>query len=204
MFFLSAFCLRCCFSVAKSCLTLRPHGLQHARLPCPSLSPRVCSNSCPLSWWCHPTISFSATLFSSYLQSFPISGTFAVSRLFTSGGQSIGVSASASVLPMNIQNWLPLGLTDLISLSTGLSRVFSSTTVWSINSLVLSFLYGPTLTSIHHFAIKSLFEGGFPHVNSRTYSFLYRNSFRTPYFFTVKFLISVSGIHLYVWCEAGM
>ena len=94
--------------------SLWPHGLQHDRLPCPSLSPGVCSNSCPLSWWCYLTISSSATLFSFCLQSFPASGSFTMSQLFTSGGQSIG--ASASVLPMNIQNWFPLGLTGLIIL----------------------------------------------------------------------------------------
>ena len=107
-----------------------PHGLQHTRLPYPSLSPRVCSNSCPLSWWCHPTISSSITPFSSRPQSFPAPGSFPVSRLFTSGGQSIGASASASVLPMNIQDWFPLGLTGWIYLlSKELSRVFSNTTV---------------------------------------------------------------------------
>ena len=110
--------------------SLQPHGLQHARLPCPSPSPRVCSNSCPLSWWSHPTMSPSVVPFSSCLWSFPASGSFPRSQLFTSGGQSIGVSASALVLPMNIQGWFPLGLTGLISLlSKGLSRVFSSTTV---------------------------------------------------------------------------
>ena len=110
--------------------SLWPHRLQHARLPCPSLSPRVCSNSCPLSWWWHPTISSSVTPFSSCPQSFLASVSFLVSQLFTSGGQIIGVSASASVLPMYIQSWFPLGLTGLISLlSKGLSRVFSSTTV---------------------------------------------------------------------------
>ena len=111
----------------------RPHGLWHARLPCSSLSPGVrqtCSNSCPLSRWCYPTISSYAALFSSHLQSFPASGSFPVSQLFTSGDQSIGASASASVLPVNIQGWFPLGLTGWISLkSKGLSRVFSSTTV---------------------------------------------------------------------------
>ena len=126
------------------------HGLQHARLPWPSPSPRACSNSCPLIRWCHPTISSSVIPFSSHLQSFPASGSFPVSRLFTSGGQSIGASASASVLPMNIQNWFPLWLTGLIFLqSKGLSRVFSSTTVQSICSSTLSLLYGPALTSIH-------------------------------------------------------
>ena len=103
---------------------------QHTRLPCPSLSPGVCSNSCPLSQWCHPTISSSATCFSSCPQSFPASGSFPVSQLFASGGQSIGAWSLASVLPMNIQDWFSLGLTGLISLqSKGLSRVFYSTTV---------------------------------------------------------------------------
>ena len=124
-----------CSVVSKS---LRPHGLQHTRLPCPSLTLRVCSNSCPmnwwchppLSWWCHPTISSSVILFSSYLQSFPASGYFLMNRFFASGGHSIGVSASASILPMNIQNWFPLGWTSWISLqSKGLSRVSSNTTV---------------------------------------------------------------------------
>ena len=95
--------------------SLQPHGLQHARLPCPSPTPGVYSNSCPLSRWCHPTISYSAIPFSSCLQSFPASGSFLVSQFFASGGQSIGVSASASVLPMNIQDWFPLGWTGLIS-----------------------------------------------------------------------------------------
>ena len=110
--------------------SLRPHGLQHTRLPCPSPSPRACSNSCPLSQWCHPTISSSAVPYSSCPQSFPASGYFPMSQLFTSGGQSIGASASASVLPMNIQDWFPLGLTGWISLqSKGLLRIFSNTTV---------------------------------------------------------------------------
>ena len=110
--------------------SLQPRGLQHARLPCSSLSPRVGLNSYPLSRWCHPTISSSVTPFSSFLQSFPASGSFPMSQLFTSSGQSIGVSALASVLSKNIQGWFPLGLTGWISLlSKGLSRVFSSTTV---------------------------------------------------------------------------
>ena len=109
---------------------LWPLGLHHASLPCPSLSPKVCSNSCPLSQWCHPTISSSVASFSPCPQFFPASGSFPMSWLFASGGQSIGVSASASVLPMNIQGWFPLGLTNLISLqSKGFSRVFSNTTV---------------------------------------------------------------------------
>ena len=133
----------CCCSVAMS-NTLQPHGLQHTRLPCPSLSPRVCSNSYPLNWWCHQTISSSVTPFFTCPQSFPVSGSFQMSQLFTSGGQSIGASASASVLSMNTQGWFPLGLTGLISLqSTGLSRVYSSTTFENINSSVLSLLHGP-------------------------------------------------------------
>ena len=110
--------------------SLRFHGLQHARPPCPSPTPRVYSNSCPSSRWCHPTISASVVPFSSRLQSFPASGSFQMSWLFTSGGQSIRVSASTSVLPMNIQDWFPLGWTGGISLqSKGLSRVFSNTTI---------------------------------------------------------------------------
>ena len=110
--------------------SLQPHWLQHARLPCPSPTPGAYSNSCPLSQWCHPTISSSVVPFSSCLQSFPESGAFLVSQFFVSGGQSIGVSTSASVLPMNIQDWFPLGLTGLISLqSKGLSRVLSNTMI---------------------------------------------------------------------------
>ena len=126
--------------------SLWPHGLQYVRLPCPSPTPRVYSNSRPLSQWCHPTISSSVVPFSSCLQYFPASGSFQMSPFFASGGQSIGVSASASVLPMNIQDWFPLGWTGLISLlSKELSRVFSNTTVQIFNS----FFIVPTLTSIH-------------------------------------------------------
>ena len=118
------------FSHSVMSNSLWPHGLQHTRLPCPSLSPGVCSNSCPLSWWCHPTISSSVFPFSSCPQSFPTSGSFPLSQLFASGGQSIGVSASTSALPMNTQDWSPLGWTCWISSqSKGLSRVFSNTTV---------------------------------------------------------------------------
>ena len=146
------------FSPSVMTDSLRPHGLQHARLPCPSPSPRACSNSCPLSQWYHPTILSSIVPFSSCLQSFPASGSFPRSQFFASGGQSIGVSASASVLPMNIQDWSSLGWTGWISLrSKGLSRVFSNTTIQNINSLVLSFLYGPTLTSIHDYWKKHSF-----------------------------------------------
>ena len=116
------------FSCSVMTDSLPPHGLRHTRLPCLSLSPGACSNSCPLSWWCHPTISSSVACFSSCLQSVPASRSFPVSWVFTSGDQTIG--ASASVLPMNIQGWFPLGLTSLVSLqSKGLSRVFSSNTV---------------------------------------------------------------------------
>ena len=107
-----------------------PHGLQYARPPCPSPTPGVYSNSCLLSRWCHPTISSFVIPFSSHLQSFPSSGSFQMSQFFASGGQSIGVSASASDLPMNTQDWFPLGWTVWISLqSKGLSRVFSNTTI---------------------------------------------------------------------------
>ena len=110
--------------------SLWPHGLQHAGPPCPSPTPGVNSNSCPSSQWCQPTISSSVIPFSFCLQFFPASGSFPMSQFFASGGQSIGVSASAWVLPMNIQNWFPLGLTGWISLlSKGFSRVFSNTTV---------------------------------------------------------------------------
>ena len=131
--------------------SLRPNGLPHSRIPCPSLSPRVYSNSCPLSGWCHPTISSSVTLFSSCLQSFPASGSFPMSQLFISGSQSI---ALASVFPMNTQGWFPLGLTGLISLQPkGLSRVFSRTTgeFKSISSLAFSLLHGSVLTSVHDY-----------------------------------------------------
>ena len=110
--------------------SLWPHEPQHARPPCPSPTPGVHPHPCPLSQWCHPTISSSVIPFSSCPQSFPASGSFPVSQLFASGGQTIGVSASTSVLPMNTQDWSPLGWTGWISLqSKGLSRVFSNTTV---------------------------------------------------------------------------
>ena len=110
--------------------SLRPHGLQHTRLPCPSSTFRACSNSCPSSQWCHATISSSVVSFSFHLQSFPAAGSWPMSQFFASGGQSIGASASASVPPVNIQDWFPVGLTGLISFrSKGLLRVFSNTTV---------------------------------------------------------------------------
>ena len=118
------------FSRSVMSHSLLPHGLQHARSPCPSPTPGVYSDSCPLNPWCHPTILSSVSPFSSCLQSFPASGSFQLSQFFASGGQSIGVSASASVLPMNTQDWFPLGWTGWISLlSKGLSRLFSNTTV---------------------------------------------------------------------------
>ena len=118
------------FSCSVVSNSLRPHELQHARAPCPSPTPGVHSNPCPLSRWCHPTISSSVSPFSSCPQSFPASGSFQMSQFFSWGGQSIGVSASTSVLPMNTQDWSPLEWTGWISLqSNGLSRVFSNTTV---------------------------------------------------------------------------
>ena len=130
--------------------SLHPHGLQHVRLPCPSPTPKACSNSCPLCRWYHPTISSPVIPFSSRLQSFPASRSFAVSQFFTSGDQSTGVSASASVLPTNIQKWFLLGWTGWISLQfKGLSS--PSPQFKSINSLAFSLLYSPTLTSIHDY-----------------------------------------------------
>ena len=130
--------------------SLRLHELQHARPLCPPPNPGVYSNWCPLSQWSHPTILSSVVPFSPCLQSFPASGSFQISQFFTSDGQSIGVSASTSVLPMNSQDWSPLGWTGWISLqSKGLLRVFSNTTVQKHHSSALSFLYSPTLTSTH-------------------------------------------------------
>ena len=118
------------FSLPVVAKSMQPHGLQHTRLPCLSPAPRACSNSYPSSQWCHPAISSSVISFSSCLQSFPASGSFPMSQIFVSGGQSTGVSVSAPVLPMNVWGWFRLGLTGLISLqSKGLSRVFSNTTV---------------------------------------------------------------------------
>ena len=133
-----------------SCLIMQLYELQHARVPCHSLSPGVHSKSCPLCQWCHPIISFFASLFSSWPQSFPASGSFPMSWLFASGSQSIGASASASVLPVNLQGWCPLGWTGWISLqSKGLSMSSPEPQLKSINSLTLGLLYGPTLASVH-------------------------------------------------------
>ena len=128
------------------------HGMEHARPPCPSPTSRVYSNSCPMSQWWHPIISSSVLPLSSCIQAFPASGSSPKIQFFTSDGQSIGVSASASVLQMNVQDWFPLGWTGWISLqSKGLSRVFSNTTVKTINSSAPRFLSSPTLTSIHDY-----------------------------------------------------
>ena len=132
--------------------SLWTHGLQHARPTCPLSTSTVYSNSTPLRWWCHPTISSFVVLFSFCLQSFPALGSFQMSQFFASGGQSIEASASASVLPMNIQDWFPLGWTGWISLqSKWFSRVFFNTTIKSINYLVLSILFSPTLISIYDY-----------------------------------------------------
>ena len=137
--------------------SLPPHGLQHGRLPCSSLSPGVFSNSCPLSQWFHPAVSSSAVLLSSWPQSFQASGSFPVSQFFTSGGQSIGASASAAVHPMNIQGWFPWGLTGLISPCPRDSQESSPSPQFKrINSSVPSFLYSPTLTSIHEHWINHI------------------------------------------------
>ena len=139
--------------------SLCPLEPQHARPPCPSPTPGHYTKSCPLTWWCHPTISSSVIPFSSCPQSFPASGSFQMCHLFASGGQSIGVSTSTSVLPINTKKEFPLGWTGWISLqSKGLSRVFSNTTVQSINFSAFSFLYSPTLTYIHDYWKKHSFD----------------------------------------------
>ena len=140
------------FSLSVISNSLWPHGLQHTRLPCLSPSPGAYSNSCPLSQWCHPTISSSIVPFFSYLRSFPASGSLPMSQLFTSSGQSTGTSASASVLPMNTQGWFPLGLTGWITLqSKGLSRVFSNTTVQKYEFFGIQPSSQSTLISIHDY-----------------------------------------------------
>ena len=147
--------------------SLSYYALKHTRPPCPSLSPRGCSNSCPLSQWCHPTISSSVALFSSCLQSFPASGSFPVNQLFTSGGQSIRASASTSVLPMNMQGWLPVQLSDFLAiwgtLKSLLQHYNSKALIFWCSAFLMvqlshpymttnhSLPYGPTLTSIHNY-----------------------------------------------------
>ena len=138
---------------------LWPHGLQHARFLCPSPPPRACSNSCPLSRWCHPAISSSVVLFSSCLEYFPTSGSFQMSQLFISGGQSFGVSASTKVLPMNTQDWSLLGWTGWTPCRSGNSQESSPTPQFKIsNSSALSFLYSPTLRSLHDYWKKHSFD----------------------------------------------
>ena len=140
------------FSCSVVSDSLGPRGLQHARLPCPSPTHGAYSDSCPLRQWCHPTISSSVIPFSSHLQSFLSSGSFQTNQFFASSSQSIGVSASVSVLPMNILDWFPLGWTGWISLLSKDSQESSPTPQFkSINSSALNFLYGPTLTSIHDY-----------------------------------------------------
>ena len=134
------------FSHSVMSYSLWPHKLQHTRLLCPPLSPGAFSNSCPLSQWCRPTISSSVAPFFSCPQSFPASGPFPVSQLFTSGGHSIGASASASVFQMNVQCWFPLGLIGLISLQSDSQESSPTSQFKSINSSVISLLYGPALT----------------------------------------------------------
>ena len=150
------------FNCSVTSDSLWPHWLQHARLPCLSPTPRACSNSCPLSQWRHPTISSSVVPFSSCLQSFPASGSFPMSQFFAWGGQSIGVSGSASVLPVNIQDWFPLGWTGWISLqSKGLSAVFSNTTVPKRQLFSAQISYSLTLTSIYDYGKNRSFDNGF-------------------------------------------
>ena len=154
--------------------SLWPHGPQHTKLPCPSWSLGVCSNSCPLSRWCHSIISSSVASFSSYPQSFPASESFPVSWLFTSSGQRIGASALASVLPINIKDLFPLGLTGLISLLSKFpcSQEFIPASLFkSINSLALSLLYGPTLTSIHDYWKNHSFD--YTHLFCKVISLLF-------------------------------
>ena len=140
------------FSCSVVSDSLQPHEQQHARRPCLSPTPETYPNSCPLTLWWHPTISSPVVPFSSCLQSFPASGSFQMSQLFTSGGQRIGVSASTSVLPVNTQDWSPLGWTGWISLQPkGLSRVSSNTTVQKHQFFVAQLSYSPTLTSIHDY-----------------------------------------------------
>ena len=165
-------CPVCCpwsfllFSLQAMSNSLQPYGLQHTRPPCPSLSPRVCPSSWPLSQWCCPLISSSAALLSFCPQSFPTSGSFPMSQLFQSGGQNTGVSAS--VLPLNIQGWFPLGLIGLISLlSKGLSRVFSSTTIWK-----QFFGAQPSLWSTSHIHTWVLEDHSFNYTDPHPLSYL--------------------------------
>ena len=134
--------------------SLCPHGLQHSRLLCPLLTPRVCSHSCPLSWWCHPTILFSVVPFSSCLQSFPASGSFPLSQFFISGGQSIG--ASVSVLPLSVQDWFPLGLTGLMSLQSKVAFCQTLLKHYPWAGMRHVFLRGCPMPSISEVVLRSL------------------------------------------------
>ena len=147
MHFVGVTLLQFSHSVLSDCL--QPHGLQHTRPPCPSSTPGVYSNSCPLSWWCHPTIPSSGIPFSFCLQSFPASRCFQMSQFFTTCGQSIGVSASKSVLPLNIKGWFPLRYSGFPCRPRDSQESSPTPQFKSINSSALSFLYSPTLTSIH-------------------------------------------------------
>ena len=139
------------FNLSVMSDSLRPHWLQHARLPCPSPTPGAYSNSSPLSWWCHPTISSSVVPFSSNLQSFQASGSFPMSQFFTLGGQSIGVSASASVLPMNTQDWFPCRIDwfDLLAVQGTLKSLLQHHSSKPSILRCSAFFYSPTFTSIH-------------------------------------------------------
>ena len=139
------------FSCSVTSDSLQSYGLQHTRPPCPSPTPRVYPYSCPLSQWCHPTISSSVLPFSPFPQSFPASESFPMSQLFALGGQSTGTAASASVLLMNIQDWFPLGLTGLIFQSKDCCESTPTSQFKSISSLALSLLYGPTLIFMHYY-----------------------------------------------------
>ena len=198
--------------------SLRPYGLQQARPPCPSPTPGVYSNSCPLSWWCHPTISSSVIPFSSCLQSLAVSGSFQMSQFFASSGQSIGVSALASVLPMNTQDWSHLEWTGWMSLQCkGLSRVFSNTTVqkhqffsaqissqsnsqsihdhWSICLLIILFYYAlllPFLLRMSALNLNAVFMSMLSVFFPRLFSYFMSHSFCfCCYFYNLKFIYCV-------------
>ena len=188
--------------------SLWPYGLQHARLPCPSPNSRAYSNSCPSSQWCHPTISSSVVPFSSRLQSFPASGSFPMSLFFASSGQSIRASASAWILPMNIQDWFPLGLTGFISLqSKGLSRIFSNTTVqilWHSSFFTVQLSY-PSSWWCHPTISSSVVP-----ISSCLQSFPASGSFPLSQFFTscgqnigVLPLASVLPVNIQDWFPLG-
>ena len=171
-----------------------PNGLQHTRPPCPSPTPGACSKSCPLSRWCHPTISASVTPFSSCLQSFQTSWSFLMSQFWESDGKSFGASVSASVLPMNIQGWFPLGWTGLILQCKGLSRVFSNTTVQKyqfFGTLCFYPNYSPPISSADHYKSSSF---SLAHCNSSS-NCLQVNTSKNPMTATLKFL-SRKGIPL--------